>query len=88
MSYDGNDVIYSDGTSAHYTYTTSTYVDPVNPNQIDSAIVLATADDVRAEGPMQSIKYLYRANAKIKGQLLEEQHSSGIRVSFSAQPTG
>ena len=31
---------------------------------------------------MQSIKYLYRANAKIKGQLQEEQHSSGIRVSF------
>lgn len=82
VTYDGNDVIYSDGTSAHYTYTISTYLDPIIPNQIDSALVLATADDVRAEGPMQSIKYLYRANAKIKGQLQEEQHSSGIRVSF------
>jgi RHS repeat-associated protein len=88
VSYDGNDVIYGDGTSAHYTYTTSTYVDPVIPNQIDSAIVLATADDVRAEGPMQSIKYLYRANAKIKGQLLEEQHSSGIRVSLFSPTNG
>src|SRR5262249_20084475 len=91
VSYDGVDmtaVTYDDGTSAHYTYVISTYVDPIIPNQIDSALVLGTADDVRAEGPMPSPKYLYHVNAKIKGQVLEEQSSTGIRVSLFSPTNG
>lgn len=81
VNYNGNDVTYADGTSAHYTFGTTTYKDPVIPGQINAASSLFTADDVRAEGPMQAIKYTYRTSAEFQGQVSEEQSISGTMVS-------
>lgn len=74
---------YSDGTSATYAYTTSTYVQKDSGLILD-ALVLETAQDTRAEGPMQSIKYSYAdaVPAKFSGQVAAEQHyPDGIPVS-------
>ncbi|CAN5506021.1 hypothetical protein BH20VER3_BH20VER3_17820 [soil metagenome] len=82
VSYNSDGTVsYSDGTSASYTYGDTTYKNSVCPGEICHADKLSTAADVRAEGPMRSIKYTYQANANFQGQVAQEQHPSGLEVS-------
>jgi RHS repeat-associated protein len=70
-------VDYSDGTFATYTYSDQTYPGPYSCNPPNTflwdSVVLATADDVRYNGPMRQIKYQYYAT-KNKTRVLSEQH--------------
>ena len=74
---------YSDGTNAVYTYVGTTYKNAQAgcPQNICHSSKLETAQDVRAEGVMQSIRYTYVAQANFQGQVHEEQHLSGLEVS-------
>ena len=70
-------VDYSDGTFATYTYSDQTYPGPYSCNPPNTflwhSVVLATADDVRYNGPMRQIKYQYYTT-KNKTRVLSEQH--------------
>jgi YD repeat-containing protein len=69
-------ITYSDGTSASYTYDVVTTTDPDTGDPGTPVLVWKTAQDTRAEGPMQSIQYTYRSNPppKFGGQIVSEQH--------------
>ena len=73
---DAATVTYSDGTSASYTYDVITTIDPDTGDPGAPVLVWSTAQDTRAEGPMQSIQYTYRSNPppKFGGQIISEQH--------------
>jgi YD repeat-containing protein len=69
-------VTYSDGTSASYTYDEISPTDPDSGQPGDPVLLLKTAQDARAQGPMRSIQYTYRSNPppKFGGQIISEQH--------------
>jgi RHS repeat-associated protein len=76
------DVAYSDGTSTHYTYVAK----PWGLNSDHKAIVLVSARDTHATGPMQNIYYDYNPNGRFQGQLAGEHYlnsndSMGIMLS-------
>ena len=82
VSYNADGTVsYSDGTSATYTYAETHYKNSVCDKGICKPFKLATAQDVRAEGPMQSIRYTYLDPGNFQGQVHEEQHLSGLEVS-------
>lgn len=70
-------VTYSDGTSATYTYTDRTYLGPCvcSPYQRQNAhvAILSTADDVRYTGPMHQIAYNYQPSGN-GTRILSENH--------------
>jgi RHS repeat-associated protein len=81
---------YSDGTAGVYTYTTATTINP-DTNAHGLVTVLDTAQDTRAAGPMQSIKYTYKPNANEKyyGQVAQEQHyPDGVPVTIFTSDDG
>ncbi len=86
VTYDGSfgstpTVTYSDETSATYTYGETTYLNSECPQGVCHPYKLMTATDVRAEGPMRSIRYTYYDEAPFQGQVKQEQHPSGLEVS-------
>ena len=81
---------YSDNTSASYLYTSVT-TRPDNLGNTRTYGVLQTAQDTRAEGPMQSIKYAYNQSPAYKfgGEIASEQHfGDGIAVSTFSSDDG
>ncbi|MGI8957768.1 MAG: RHS repeat domain-containing protein [Chthoniobacterales bacterium] len=76
-------VTYSDNTSAYYTYGSVT-TRPCDTGLTMIYAVMLTAQDTRAEGPMQSIQYDYNQSPAYKfgGEVVSEKHfSDGIVVS-------
>ena len=83
VTYGGTpNVTYSDGTTANYTYATVT-TRPDDAGKTRSYSVLETAQDTRAEGPMQSILYSNNQSPapKFGGQIDAERHLDGTLVS-------
>ena len=76
-------VTYSDNTSAFYTYGSVT-TRPDDTGLTRTYAVAQTAQDTRAEGPMQSIQYAYNLSPapKFGGEIASEKHyPDGIPVS-------
>ncbi len=78
---------YSDGTSASYTYGSVT-TRPDDAGMTRTYGVLETAQDTRAEGPMQSIQYTHNLSPapKFGGEIKTEEHypNGPIVTTFSS----
>jgi len=79
---------YSDGSSAIYTYIEGNYPIPICTYPVGTeygyVALLATADDVRYNGPMRQIKYQYYATGNKTRILSEENLVTGEAVSTIA----
>src|SRR5205807_1577302 len=72
--------MYSDGTSAHYTYGDGEYLGPPICSGTQArghwhAAQLTTADDPRYPGPMRQIAYTYNADISNQTRIVSENHA-------------
>jgi RHS repeat-associated protein len=81
------DVYYSDGTSAHYTYTYAGYVAQGSSTINYWEGLLATAQDTHAEGPMRSIQIDYASPGNWQGEILDERDLTSGAIVTSCDHT-